>query len=117
MNRCALLVWVLVASFVAGLVGAGEDPVQKDRKQMTGDWKIQSHEKDGKKTPDDQVAKTSVSINLDGKLLEQRDGKTTLEATLKINPGAKPKQVDLAHIDGEAKGQNMQGIYELTAET
>jgi uncharacterized protein (TIGR03067 family) len=100
--------WVVGAS----LLYAGAD----DRKALVGTWRPVSLEKDGKKSPDEQLVKTKAIFEADGKLVVQEDGKTVSQATPKLDPAKKPKEIDLAFTEGEAKGKTLLGIYEFDAD-
>src|ERR1700693_1971149 len=97
MNRHALLI-LAAAAFVAGagfLTAGGdakEDAIKKDRKQIAGTWRVISFEKDGKKTPAEQLEKTRSIFSPDGKFMVQREGKTVIQGSTKIDPTKKPKQ-------------------------
>jgi uncharacterized protein (TIGR03067 family) len=116
MNRDVVLLagWMVFVIGAGCLLAGGDEATKKDRQQMAGDWRIASHEKDGKKTPDDVLAKVKVVVTPEGKLTALEGDKKQFEANLtKIDPAKKPKEVDLAIVEGEGKGQTALGIYEL----
>jgi uncharacterized protein (TIGR03067 family) len=111
-----LLVAVSMIVGIGVLIAGNDEAVQKDRKQMAGPWRVVSQERDGKKTPDEQLAKSKSIFDADGKLTVQEDSKIISQATLKIDPTKKPKQVDLTFVEGELKGKALLGIYEIDAD-
>src|SRR5437867_4441679 len=91
------LVLFMVASLVvgAGVLNAGNDEaIQKDRKLMAGTWRVISYEKDGKKTPAEQLEKNRTIFSVDGKFMVQREGKTLIHGSTVIDPIKKPKHSD-----------------------
>lgn len=117
--RFALLV-VAVVSFVLGAAvteGGEDDAIKKDLKLMAGTWRVISYEKDGKKTPAEQLEKTRSIYTADGKATVQRDGKTIIQATIKIDPTKKPKQSAASYTQGELKGKTVLAIYEIDGNT
>ena len=115
------LILFTVASLVlaTGLLNAGgeDDAIKKDRKQIAGTWRVISFEKDGKKTPADQLEKTRTIYSADGKYMVQREGKTVVAGSTKIDPTKKPKQSEGTYTEGELKGKTVLGIYEVDGET
>jgi uncharacterized protein (TIGR03067 family) len=104
-----------VAAFVlaAGILTAGnEEAIKKDRKQMAGTWRPISYEKDGKKSPDEQLQKTRTTFSADGKVTVQREGKTIIQGVITLDPTKKPKQSEGTFTEGELKGKTL-GIYEI----
>jgi len=112
----ALLV-VVAASLIVGagvlLAGSEDEAIKKDRKQMAGTWRVISYEKDGKKTPDEQLEKTRSIYTADGKAMVQREGKTVIRVNIKIDPTKKPKQSESTYMEGELKGKTVLAIYEI----
>ena len=109
------LVAVALLVLGAGVLAAGgnDEAIQKDRKLMAGTWRVISYEKDGKKTPAEQLEKTRSIFSADGKAMVQREGKTIAQGSIKIDPAKKPKQSEAAYTEGELKGKTVLGIYEV----
>jgi uncharacterized protein (TIGR03067 family) len=122
MKLYALLV-VAVAAFVvgAGVLTAGgdakEEAIKKDRKQIAGTWRVISYEKDGKKTPAEQLEKTRTIYSADGKFMVQREGKTVVAGSTEIDPTKKPKQSEATYTEGELKGKTVLAIYEIDGDS
>lgn len=119
MKPCALVV-AAVVSFVVPvsvLTAGGEDEAVKiDREHMAGTWRVISYEKDGKKTPAEQLEKTRSIFGADGTAMVQRDGKVIAKGNIKIDPTKRPKQSEATYTEGELKGKTVLGIYEVDGE-
>jgi uncharacterized protein (TIGR03067 family) len=119
-----LVAGVLVA-WPAGSEGAPiEDAGKKDLQLLQGTWAIAGKEFMGKEATKDEVAKLTGEIVIkDGKWTLRSDdtgtGKKEIvwEATLKLDPNAKPKALDLIYTSGELKGTTDKVIYEITGDT
>lgn len=116
MKVSAFLV-VVPAAFVVGVgvltAGGDNDAIKKDRKKMEGTWRVISYQKDGKKTPAEQLEKTRSIFNADGTAMVQREGKTIAQGNIKIDPSKKPKQSEAIYTEGELKGKTVLGIYDI----
>lgn len=87
----------------------------KDDDSIQGVWLPAAAELAGKPFPD-EVRKTIK--------LEIKDGKYTVtvgkaldQGTIKLNPTAKPKELDIIGTDGPNKGRTILGIYEREGDT
>src|SRR5947209_1897764 len=99
---------------VAGTVRAGDpdkgkdDAIKKDLAALEGTWVITGKEFMGKQATKEEIDDLAESV------LDIKDGKSTRsdlttkkivnEATLKLDPTAKPKAVDVAYTSGPVKG-------------
>ena len=92
---------------------AKDEAIKKDQKLMTGTWRVISLERDGKKTPAEQLEKTRSIIAADGKVTVQREGKTVVQTSFKLDPTKKPKQFEGTYSEGDLKGKTVLGIYEV----
>lgn len=117
--RGTCLCVVLLAAIVAGqgLVGAGAKQTGDDvLKNIQGTWRFVAHEMDGKKAPPEETKKMTITFKDDKWTV--RDGDKVVQAgTHKFDPSKKPAQVDAKVTEGEGKGSNMLGIYELKGDT
>jgi uncharacterized protein (TIGR03067 family) len=96
---------------------AKEAAVTKDLEAFRGSWRLISREADGKKSSEEEIKDTIVTIDGLGKLSARRGDKLIAEGTLKLGPTKKPKTIDLAITEGERKGQTHLGIYEIEGDT
>jgi uncharacterized protein (TIGR03067 family) len=95
-----------------------DDAAKKDLAALEGTWVIAGKEFMGKKATKDEIDKIAAESQLvikDGKstLSDVLMKETVYEATLKLDPTAKPKAIDIAHTRGEMKGTTDKAIYEI----
>jgi uncharacterized protein (TIGR03067 family) len=101
-TRLAAVV-LLGAAFAAVGVAAGGD-AKKDLKRFEGTWAIESGTKAGMALPAEEVEK--VRLTFAGNKVTQRMGDKEEEGSFKIDPGKKPRQIDVT-----MKGKTYAGIY------
>src|SRR6266478_3404591 len=94
-----------------------EAAVRKDREKMKGTWTVASLVMNGNKVPEGELTKLKIHIAADGAMTVQREGKTIIQTTTKIDPGKKPKAIDVTYTMGDLKDQSAQGIYEIDGDT
>jgi uncharacterized protein (TIGR03067 family) len=95
----------------------GDKGAAAERKRLEGTWEAVSYERDGKKTPADDLKKVRLVIGADGKFTLQNDGKTFLAGTAAADPASKPNTIDLAFTEGPAEGKTALGIYKIDEDT
>lgn len=113
--RGKVLCIVAVSLFVgAGALpgGDGKDPGAEVLKKIQGKWKFIASEMNGKPTPEDELAKMTVTFKGDKWAVRSGD-KVVQAGTHKFDPTKKPGQVDAVITEGEGKDGKMLGIYEL----
>jgi uncharacterized protein (TIGR03067 family) len=103
---------LLAAVLVAVADAPKEDPVKKDLKGLEGTWLALSAEEDGKKAPAKEVK--GMRMVFEGKKFTAYFGPIVLmQGTVKLDPGKKPKAMDLVSTAGRLMGQTAPAIYEL----
>jgi uncharacterized protein (TIGR03067 family) len=114
-----LMAVVLIAA--AGPLLAGdkpaEDAVRKELQKFEGTWRITSLEMEGMKLPDDQVKQMAARLIIQGDQFTFKDPVSIHKGTFKVDPGKKPKQIDITFTEGPEKGKGIQGIYKLEGDT
>jgi uncharacterized protein (TIGR03067 family) len=103
--------------FVAGLLIAADEKedAKQDAKKLQGKWTVTKAVENGNEVPEEQAKNIKVAFK-EGKVTYTDDnGEHT--ATFKLDPGKKPKEIDVVPQDGENKGQTMKGIYSLEKNT
>jgi uncharacterized protein (TIGR03067 family) len=110
MLRTLFVGFALVLSF-SSAVGGGD---AKDD-ALQGTWQPSSAELAGKPFPDD-VRKT-IKLVVKGDKYTVTVGKLVDEGTVKLNPSAKPKAMDITGTEGPNKGKTMLAIYERNGDT
>ena len=87
----------------------------KDGDTIQGTWLPSSAEIGGKTFPD-EVRNTIKLVVKDDKYTVTV-GKQVDQGTVKLNPAAKPKQMDIIGTDGPNKGKTFLAIYERDGDT
>jgi uncharacterized protein (TIGR03067 family) len=111
MLRKPFFVLTLVLSFT--LAARGGDA--KDGDTLQGTWLPSTAEVGGKMLPD-EVRKTIKLVVKDDKYTVTV-GKAVDRGTLKLNPSAKPKEMDITGTEGPNKGKTILAIYERDGDT
>src|SRR5205085_250775 len=109
-------VLLLIVALSLAAEGPTEDSVKKERKKLQGTWQATSLEQGGEKATEAVVKQ--MKLVFEGEKFTFVAGDTVLmQGTAKLNPGLKPKTLDLASTAGRLKGQTAAGIYELDGNT
>ncbi len=87
----------------------------KDSDAIRGTWQPSTAELGGKMFPD-EVRKTIKLVVKDDKYTVTV-GKAVDQGTVKLNPAAKPKEMDITGTDGPNKGKTILAIYEQDGDT
>lgn len=111
----SILTIVGVCLAFAALTAAGaEQTVDK----LEGTWKATSQISDGKKVPENEVAKLMMAIIFkDGKYRISFQDKANESGTFKIDGLKRPASLDLIIQEGKFKGKTRLGIYKLEGDT
>ncbi len=80
-------------------------PAKKDEDRIRGTWMMVSGKKGGENAPDEIVEKMRLTFKKDGQFKAVLPDKE-IEGTYTIDPGKKPRQIDISH-----DGKTMEGIY------
>jgi uncharacterized protein (TIGR03067 family) len=104
----------LIAGTVGLLIAADvqDDPAKKDLEAFQGNWSLISAERDGKKTPEEEVKKIKLTIQ-GNKFVLQKDSVVLSEGTFTLDPTRKPKEVNETITAGPNKGKVFLAIYEI----
>lgn len=106
-----LIVLALVLSFAPAAGGADA----KDADALQGTWLAATAELAGKPFPDE--VRKSIKLVIKDDTYTVTVGKQPDRGTVKLNPGAKPKEMDVTGTDGPNKGKTFRAIYELDGDT
>jgi uncharacterized protein (TIGR03067 family) len=89
-----------------------EDPADKERAKLAGAWVLESRTLGGRKFP--ATGDAEVRLTFDGNKVTLKAGGEVVQAgTFEVDPGGKPKTIDIKITEGDGKGATVQGIYEL----
>jgi uncharacterized protein (TIGR03067 family) len=100
---------LLLFALAAGSGGA------KDGDTIQGTWLPETAELAGKMFPD-EVRKT-IKLVVKGNKYTVTVGEKVDKGTIKLNPAAKPKALDITGTDGPNKGRTILAIYERNGDT
>jgi uncharacterized protein (TIGR03067 family) len=115
MQLVAFIVLALALSVALGVDGGVRDGEAKDADNIDGSWLPSAAELGGKPFPD-EVRKT-IKLVVKGDKYTVTAGAAVDQGTLKLNPSAKPKEMDITGTDGPNKGKMFKAIYERKGET
>ena len=84
---------------------------KSDLDLLQGTWSVASLEIEGEKMPADMLAIARVEVK--GSRFRSLGMGEEYEGTMALDPGARPKTLDLAFTSGPEKGNTNRGIYEI----
>ena len=114
MKRLFASIVCLGLAALVGVAMAGE----KGTAKLEGTWIATGGNSDGKKLPDDFVAKIMLTVVIkDNTIIMKADDKVAVDGTVQIKPNVKPKQFDITHNIGEVKGKVDMSVYVLDGDT
>ena len=87
----------------------------KDGDGLQGTWKPSTGELAGMKFPDETLKTITLMIKDDK--YKVTVGMQVDQGTVKLNPKAKPKEMDITGTEGPNKGKTILAIYELDGDT
>lgn len=92
-----------------------QNTLQRDLRQLQGDWMIDSETSDGQQQPDEikRVTMTYTGHHW----IQRKDGVITSEGSSEFRPDTNPKQIDISPLGGPAAGKVVPGIYRLSGDT
>jgi uncharacterized protein (TIGR03067 family) len=102
---------------IASADDAKDVAIKKDRKQIEGTWNVVALEVDGNKAMEEDAKKLTVVNGSDGTWSLVSEGKEICKGTSTIDPTKKPKTIDFTVTEGDGKGNQYLGIYELGEKT
>jgi len=106
--------FLLLVSFTGLLLVSSRTPAEdkKDPDKPDGKWEAVSQTVDGKSADEDELKNRYVVIK-GGKMTFLYKDKERGTASVKLDSGKTPKQIDVKYEDGAAKGAVLKGIYKL----
>jgi uncharacterized protein (TIGR03067 family) len=102
-------------TLLLSLVNTASGADTKGGDTIDGTWLPATAELGGKPFPD-EVRKTMKLVVKDGKYTVTV-GKGVDQGTVKLNPSAKPKEIDIMGTDGPNKGKTILAIYDRNGDT
>jgi uncharacterized protein (TIGR03067 family) len=107
----------LTLSFSVVIAVAGDDPVEKERKNYQGTWRVVAFEIEGKVVDENNAKKLTFINKADGTWSVESEGKEISGGKSDIDPTKKPKTIDFMPTVGVFSGNEYLGIYELGKDT
>jgi uncharacterized protein (TIGR03067 family) len=106
---------VLLLSAALPALGGPAEQAEQELRRLQGEWVMAALEVDGQAVPEEKIRGTTLRIKGD-QYVVTADGKT-YEVTLRLDPSASPKAVDMAFPDGPNAPKVGKGIYKLEGDT
>ena len=104
----------LMLTIVFLLAADSPETAKQEKERMQGTWRVEQARRGGKKEP----ALDKATVTIDGDDFISRAGDTVLtRGTLTIDGTKNPKTIDLLYTEGDQKGKQMRGIYNLKGAT
>lgn len=101
--------WIVLTLVLSFPLAARSDDA-KDGDSLEGVWLPGAAELGGRRFPD-EVRKT-IKLVVKNNKYTVTIGKEVDQGTIKLNPAAKPKEMDITGTDGPNKGKTILAIYE-----
>lgn len=114
--RFSLFGWMIVGVLLAGTASADDakdEAIKQDRQQIQGTWRVVALTVNGNKSEDEDAKKITVVNGDDGTWSIRLEGKEISKGTSTFDPTQKPKTIDFTPTEGEGKGEQYFGIYQL----
>jgi uncharacterized protein (TIGR03067 family) len=105
---------ICVASFLLTAAAWSQD-ADDERKLLQGAWLPTAAELS--ENPFDEATLKAMKLVVEGDKYTVTVGKSIDKGSIKIDPAAKPKTMDIIGADGPSKGKTILAIYELTGDT
>src|SRR5262249_25292680 len=109
--------YCLVVAALAPQAGAQPDPaIENELRRLQGSWQIEMQEENGDQVSADDLKGRTILFGKDTFFLRQ-DQRVVQIGMLKLNPNKTPSTVNAVIMQGDKKGDIMQGIYELNGDS
>ena len=105
----------IVAVLVLALSSVVALAADKDAASMEGTWLPATAELAGKPFPDE--VRKSIKLVIQGDQYTVTVGQQVDKGTVKLDPSAKPKALDITGTEGPNKGRTIPAIYEQNGDT
>jgi len=116
--KLKMLAVMIVGGLLAAAAGGqepGKTPGKTDEEKFQGTWSIASMETMGMEANDEKIKSAKIVFTA-GRVKVHMNGEE-MDLGYKLDPGKKPKQIDIIEIGGGGKEQVHQGIYVLEGDT
>ena len=109
-----------VATMIAVVASADDaknESIQKDRNRIEGTWRVAELVVNGNRAMEDDARRLAVVNGSDGTWSLRSEGREISKGTSCFDPTKMPKTIDFTPTEGEARGNQYLGIYELGEDT
>jgi uncharacterized protein (TIGR03067 family) len=109
------ILWLGSVCILTAIAPAQDDAVKKDLKAFQGTWKLVAMEVDGQEVAADKLS--GATLKIQDKKYSLTTGKQLHEVEITLDPGKKPKEIDMKFLDGPNKDRVGRGIYQIEGDT
>ena len=109
---------LLLVLAAAALVGADDpkaDPVKDELKKFAGTWKLVAANLDDQEKKPEEVKTGSLVV--EGNTFTLKFNNEVHKGKFTIDPGKKPKTIDVEFTEGSLKDSKVKGIYQIDGDT
>jgi uncharacterized protein (TIGR03067 family) len=108
---------ITVIGAIASADDVKDEAINKDRKKNEGTSRIVAIQVNGTKAMDEDAKRITVVDASDGTWSIRSEGKEKSKGTSIIDPAKKLKTIDFIPTEGDGKGKQSLGIYEISEKT
>jgi uncharacterized protein (TIGR03067 family) len=101
----------IILAMAAAVAAAGEE----GREALRGTWEMASLVINGKEAEESQVKPARLVVDDDKFTIKIEN--LSIPCTVKLDPEAKPKAIDMTYEDGDLAGKTVKGIYKVEGDT
>ena len=106
---------LIVVGVVLAFGAVRADDADKEKEKLQGAWQPVSAIEKGKEQSKEELKNRKITFK--GDQITVKHGDKVHDVTFKLDPGKKPKEIDVTGKDDEGKERMMKGIYELKRDT
>ena len=111
---------IVIAAMTLGTTAlpalAQDEATKKELAALAGTWRVTAIEANGQRRTGTALPNMVVKVEGD-RYRQEAAGQLIESGTLKLDPTAKPKTIDMTVQSGMAKGKVQRGIYRLEGDT
>jgi uncharacterized protein (TIGR03067 family) len=103
---------ICVAGFLVAADDAKDKAAKEELKKFDGTWTGVSATVNGEEVPAEELKKIHVTVEA-GQYTVKLEDNVVEKGNFTIDPGKKPKQMDIKATEGQNQGKTFHGIYQL----
>ncbi|HEY1859096.1 MAG TPA: TIGR03067 domain-containing protein [Gemmataceae bacterium] len=101
-----------VVGFLVAADDAKDKAVKEEMKKFDGGWQPVTLKANGQEVPAEDLKKVHVAVE-GGQYTVKVEDNVVEKGAFTVDPGKKPKQIDMKATEGQNQGKSFHGIYEL----